>query len=355
MNAEPITATVVNYNGVNAIEACLHSLQNLEPPPNEIIVVDDASQDGSRELVQERFPSVKLVPLPENLGPCVARNRGLMEARTRLVFQVDGDVIVAKDAVFELERALRERPLTVLAQPRVLFDSDRSRIHYDGAFFHFVGVMTLRHFYARVEDADSEVLEVDAAISAALLVDREEVLSVGGYDPTFFILYEDHDLSYRLRLRGKRIIIVPSAVVYHKEGTAGLSYRKGPRYPSRRIQLQNRNRWIVLYKNHSTSTLLLSLPAVILFELVWFFFALRQRAALSYFRGKGEALLLLPKLRAARKDIQKSRRVPDRELLCARPLTFTPLIERGPVGRFFERLLNACLRGWWALVRRFVG
>jgi GT2 family glycosyltransferase len=346
---------VVNYNGLNAIEACLRSLLELEPAPAEIIVVDNASTDGSRELVRERFPQVRLVELPDNRGPCVARNRGLEEARTRLVYQVDGDIVSPRNVVQILAGEMVSRPGTVLAQPRVLFDGDRERIHYDGASFHYAGVMTLRHFYALRAEADPRTQEVNAAISAALLVDREAVLELGGYDPAFFILYEDHDLSYRVRLRGGKILVVPRAVVYHREGTAGISYRKGPQYPARRVYLQSRNRWLALYRNHRLRTLIVTLPGVLLFDLLWLAFAVKQRTAGSFLRGKWHALLALGAQRPARRAIQRTRRLRDRDLLGAAPLTFSPLIARGLLERVVERSVNVCLRAWWALVRWIAG
>lgn len=343
---------MVNYNGMHSIEACVRSLTELSPEPAEIIVIDNASTDGSRELIAARFPGVRIVALQENLGPCVARNRGLEEARTRLVYQVDGDVISTRDCLAQLAQEVIARPSVALAQPRVLFDGDRERIHYDGAYFHYAGVMTLRHFYARADGAAALVQPVDAVISAALLVDRLRVLAIGGYDPVFFILYEDHELSYRVRLQGWQILIVPQALVYHREGTVGVSYRRGPQYPCRRVYLQNRNRWLTLYKCHRWRTLVLSLPGIALFELVWLAFAIQQGCGRSYFKGKWDAVCLLPRLRSVRREIQRARVLRDRELLGSRPLTFTPLIQRGALARLVERFLNASLALWWWLVRR---
>ncbi|MEW6741201.1 MAG: glycosyltransferase family 2 protein [Planctomycetota bacterium] len=351
---EPVTVTVVNFNGSHYIVDCLEAIGSLEPAPFETIVVDNASEDGSADLVASRFPEVRLIRLPANEGPCPARNRGLEEARTRLVFQLDGDVIVAPDCLERLLKAFLSGPDVVVAQPRALFDDDRERIHYDGAHFHYVGLMTLRHFYGRLAEADTGAVEVDAGISLALLVDREVVLRAGGYDPAFFILFEDHDLCYRLRARGHRILVVTDALVYHRQGTAGISYRQGPHYPRQRAWLHARNRWLILAKNHRLSTLLLTAPGLVLFDAAWLLFSLRRGLAVPYLRGKWCFFKLLPHVWRERRRFARARLLGDRALLDARPLTITPLIGRSSLLARAERALNALLDFWWRVVRAFV-
>ena len=352
--AEPVTVTIVNYNGRDYIADCLAAVEALSPRPQEIIVVDNASTDGSAELIESDYPHVRLVRLDENLGPCPARNKGLEEARTRLVFQLDVDVMVTPDCLEKTLHAWEQTPGVVLAQPRSVFDDQRDVVHYDGGFFHYIGLMTLRHFYGRLEEAEEGDREVDAVISLALLVDREVVLEMGGYDSSFFILFEDHDISYRLRALGHRILSVGNALVYHRHGTAGISYREGPQYPSRRAFLHSRNRWIVLLKNHHLWTLIATAPGLMVFEAAWFLFALKKRLIVPYLHGKLALIRELPGVFRARRDLMTKRTLGDGSLLGAEDLTITPLIDRkGGVGRA-ERCLNACLRGWWRVVRAMI-
>ena len=81
MHYDPVTVTVTNYNGAKYLDWCLRAVQNLVPAPAEIIVVDNASTDGSVSLVRERFPEVRLITLEQNRGPCPARN--IEESHTR--------------------------------------------------------------------------------------------------------------------------------------------------------------------------------------------------------------------------------------------------------------------------------
>jgi len=344
-----VTAAVCNWNGRAYLGDCLRALLAQTLPPSRVVVYDNASTDGSAAFVRREFPGVELVEMGSNLGPGAPRNRGLQEASTGFVLEVDADAILAPDC---LERLRDDAVATGAAavMPRALFDGDRRRVHYDGGAFHYVGVMTLRNFFGEAR-APEAALDVDAVIAMALLLRREKVLAAGGYDLDYFILFEDHDLSYRLRARGERLRLVPAALVYHREGTAGLSYREGPDYPRRRAFLHSRNRWRLLLRNHSAAALLLGLPGLLAYELVWLGFALATGLLLPYLRGKRELLAQLPRLFRQRRAIQHARVVSDRVLLQAQPLTHAPMVKQGAVARAAERALDAWLRGWWRIVR----
>lgn len=348
MQGSDVTVTVTNWNGRHYLDGCLESIFAQTVQPAEVVLVDNASDDGSVEHVTEHWPAVRIVSLPTNEGPCPARNAGLEAANTPLVFSVDNDALLAPDCLERLLPHLRDD--VVIVHPRSVFDSEPDRVHYDGADMHFVGMMTLHNFYGALEDAVKEPHDLDAAISVALLMDREKSLAAGGYDPAHFILFEDHDLSYRIRARGGRIVLEPGAIVRHKEGTAGISFREKGSYSRRRVFLHSRNRWIVLIKCHGWRALLLGLPGIALYELAYLFFAVRDGGFGAWMRGKIEVLQLLPKLLGQRREIQKSRVVPDRELLKARPLTVSPLIKRGGLVRKLQSSLDLFFRAWWRLV-----
>jgi len=354
-----VTATVCNFNGRAYLGDCLSALLDQTSPPVRVVVYDNDSKDGSVAFVRAEFPEVEVVAMGGNQGPGAPRNRGLREAGTKYVLQVDSDVILERDC---LERLHEEAEATGAAatMPRTLFDHERGRIHYDGGSFHYAGVMTLRNFFARLApDGGSpgpadDPLDVDAVIATALLLRRDAVSAAGGYDLDYFILFEDHDLSYRLRARGERLRLLPHALAFHRQGTPGISYREGPEYPARRAFLHSRNRWRLLLRNHSTRALLLGLPGILAYDAVWFCFALTQGLVKPWVDGKRDVFRQWGALRAQRRTIQRARRVGDRVLLQALPLTHAPMVRRGFVARLAERALDLGLRGWWRLVRRWV-
>jgi len=217
---DAISVVVCNYQGAEHLPPCLEALRAQTLTPDEVIVVDNASTDGSVQLVRERFPEVRLVEMGENRGPCPARNRGLREAQNRLVLLVDNDAVLAPDVLAKLAAALR--PGVALVQPRSVFASEPDRVHYDGGSFHYAGLFALRNFGRPLAQAEgSGTLEVDGAVSVVLLTDRDVVLAAGGFDEAFFILFEDLDLSYRLRL--ERTSATPPAAPSCTRATAGCS------------------------------------------------------------------------------------------------------------------------------------
>jgi hypothetical protein len=347
----PVSAVVVNYNGERYLAECLDAILSQDPAPAEVLVVDNASTDGSRVLVESRGERVRWIPLAVNEGPSPSRNRGLAEARHEWVLLVDNDAVLMPGTLAALLEAGAARPDVAVVQPRSLFHDDPGRVHYDGGSFHYCGLISLANFYTPLSEAQGRgVLERDCAVSVVLLVRREVLIRLGGFDPRYFILFEDLDLSYRLRLSGWKILSAEEALVLHKGGTGGISFRKGPRYPARRVFLHARNRWIFLLKNLSGWTLACALPGLLLYELAGLGFALLARAPHQWLLGKLDGLRLLPGLLAERRRIQSTRTVPDRELLPVVPLTVTPDARRGLRGGL-ERALSACLGAWWHCAR----
>lgn len=348
---EPVTVAIVNHQGAAWIEECLDAVAALEGRVAEVLVIDNLSTDGGPELVERHPIGARLIRSGLNEGPCPARNTGLTEARTRWVLAVDSDVIVRPDTLVRLlDEAAGEHVAVV--QPRAVLAHDPEVVHYDGGDFHYVGVMCLDHLLTRPEGPPGPAEDVDALISMALLVDREALLDAGGWDEAFFILFEDHDVSYRLRALGYRLRRVPSAVVLHREGTAGISYRPGAHaYPDRRAFLHARNRAYLVLKTYSLPALVLSWPGRCLYALVWCAFAASRGVLGAYLRGRLDLLRLLPRALRWRRHLAGRRRVADRDLLGCRDLTFSPVIAPRPAEALLSRVLNGILRGWWRLAR----
>ncbi len=344
---EPISVVVCNYQGAEHLPPCLEAIAAQTLTPDEVLVVDNASTDGSAELARLGRPGVRLIEMDENRGPCPARNRGLAEARNRLVLLVDNDAVLAPDALEKLAAAVR--PGVALLQPRSVFAAEPDRVHYDGGALHYAGLFSLRNFGRPLAEAEGAgTVEVDGAVAVALLADRDVVLAAGGFDETFFILFEDLDLSFRLRLEGHTILSVEEALVRHRAGTAGISYRGDVEYPARRAFLHSRNRWLFLVKCYRPWTLLVAAPGLITYELAWAAFALRSGNVFSYLEGKLAFLRELPGTLARRRTVQARRARPDRELLVGGPLTVSPQL----AGRSSAlRLLDSLLSAWWRVVR----
>ena len=348
-----ISAVVCNFNGEEYLEECLSSL--LAEGLDEILLVDNASEDRSVPLVRERFPSVEVIALKENGGPCVARNVGMRAARHRFVLAVDNDAVIEQGMVQRLRDALEANPDAVVAQPRSVVFDDPSTVHYDGGAFHYVGLLALRNFYTPLASAEGTgVVETDALIGISPLVDRDFLLSIGGYDEAFFYLAEDFDLALRTRLAGKKILAVEDAIVLHRGGTKGLSFRGGG-YPQARTRLHAKNRWRIVAKCYRVRTILLAAPGLLLYEVVWLVFALLQGQLGPHLAGKLAFFRELPSALRLRRAVQAHRRVADRAVLVGGPLTLSPSLVEKPLAGMLARGVDLVLRGWWGIARHLSG
>lgn len=348
-----VSAVICNYNGERYLEACLRAV--LAERPDEVLVVDDASTDASVALVRERFPEVTVLALRQNRGPCAARNAGMRAARHPFVLAVDNDAVLEPGVLAKLRAALEAEPRACLAQARSVHHDDPTRVHYDGGGFHYLGLIALRNFHRPLSEAEGHgVVEADALTAITALVERDVLLRRGGYDEELFYLAEDLDLSLRLKLAGERLLSVEDALVRHRGGTAGLSFR-GSDYPRRRIFLHARNRRRILVKCLRWRTLVVILPAFALYECVWALFAWKNGQVGAQFAGRLAFLRSLRSTLRARRAVQAQRARTDREVLVGGPLVLSPQVVGTPLARRLAGLLDRAFRAWWRLVRPLAG
>lgn len=351
-----ISAVVVNWNGAGYLAACLDALFAQLPPPDEVLLVDNQSTDGSVELARGRHPRVRVVQMGSNAGPCAARNRGVAEARNELVLLLDNDVVLHDGALAALRAELEGDPRCAMVQARSLCGDDPTVVHYDSADIHFLGTLVLHNWYRPLAGAVPPANPVGAGIALCFLTRRSVFLAVGGFDENLFILYEDNEFSYKLRMRGHSIRLAPGALCTHLAGTAGLSVRGAEAaYPGRRTLLHSRNRWYVLLKCMRWRTLLLTVPAQLAYGAVYAVFGHRRGHMREWWHGKAMLLRMLPAAVRGRRVAQAGRTVPDRELLVALPMTLNPgLAERG-LAAAVRRGMDGFFRGYWRVVRGLCG
>ncbi|MCB9876036.1 MAG: glycosyltransferase family 2 protein [Planctomycetes bacterium] len=350
-----VSAIVVNWNGRDYLPRCLDALLAQDPPPDEVLLVDNHSDDGSRELVAANYPAVRVIDTGANLGPCGARNVGAREARGELLLFVDNDVVLHPGALAAMTRTLDDDPGTAMVQARSLCGDDPDVVHYDGGDLHFLGTLVLRNWYRRRAEATDPAGPIGAAIALCFLVRKAVYEAVSGFDENLFILYEDNEFSYKVRMRGHRIRLCPDALCTHLAGTVGLSVRGEAKYPGKRTYLHSKNRWYVLFTCMRWRTLLLTVPAQLAYGVVYAAFGVKRGHLGDWLRGKWELLKLLPKAIAARGPAQRGRTVPDRELLVAAPMTLNPgLADRGP-GAWLRRAMDRFFAVYWRVVRGLCG
>ena len=218
-----------------------------------------------------------------------------------------------------------------------------------------LGTLVLRNWYRPIAEAEDPQGPVGAAIALCFLASKRAFEQVGGFDENLFILYEDNEFSYKLRMRGHLIRLCPDAICTHKAGTAGLSVRGEASYPGKRTYLHSKNRWYVLFTCMRWRTLLLTAPAQLVYGVVYAGFGLRSGHLGSWLKGKWALLTLLPRAFAARGPAQRGRTVPDRDLLVAAPMTLNPGLADKGAGAALRRGMDRFFSVYWRLVRGLCG
>lgn len=344
-----ITASIITYNSMSYIEDCLTSLVLAGVEERFLLVVDDGSTDGTVDFVRDRFPQATVFPLPGNFGHSRACNEAIKNSTTEWVVLIDHDTVVHPGWFVELKEAIARHPEAGIVVSRAVFESDRETIHSDGGYPHYLGSMILRNGFVKLPEADNNEVELGAAGTTSMAVNREKGIEVGLFDEDFFIYLNDFEFSMRMRLAGYQIFCAPRSIIYHKGGSQGVSFRGTGAYPSRRAYLIFRNRLFLLLKVYRIRTLLLCLPSFAVYEMILLFMAAKKGVVKEYFRAitwiLGNFSLVLSK----RKDVL--RRIADRELLTSGELTFVPGLIQGKVAKVGKKTLELFWSFFWRAVR----
>lgn len=292
----PVCSVVIpSYNGSRWLEPCLSSLQRHRPdqPPIEVIVVDDASSDGTDEFVERRFPWVRLVQNPKNLGFCGAANAGIAVSRGQFIQLLNNDAEVTAGWIEAGLAAFVHEDVGAVA-PLVLIRSDPSRVDSAGDCYAFMGWPSKRGHGEPADRWSQRPAEAVFGASGSSAFYRSDLLKrLGGFDPSFGSYYEDVDLSFRLRWAGYRCVYSPECVILHE---VSASYNHARPDLQRRM---SRNSERIFWSCLPTSWLVLA----VLPHLTW---TLAQTAA-RLVRGRARPFVL-GKLDALREGPQLLRR-----------------------------------------------
>jgi O-antigen biosynthesis protein len=248
----PASIVVVSYNTAEHIEGCLQSLLDLDYANGlEIIVVDNASTDGSTELIRDRFPSVELVELPQNKGFAGGASVGLYMASGEIVATVNPDVRLDPGWLRAVRDTL-ESPNVGIVGSKILYPDERT-VQHAGGVVHYP-LATTEHIGRGEPDSDAynHQRTVSFVTGAALAMRRDVGRSLRFFDDEYYPLYyEDVDLCWRANAEGLRTIYQPRAVAYHKESVT--MDRRGSLYFS--FYHANRLRFVV--KRYSPEQIML--------------------------------------------------------------------------------------------------
>jgi len=229
-----LSIIIVSFNTRPELEACLGSLaEHRALVSHEIIVVDNASSDGTTTALRERWPAVRLIEPGRNIGFAAANNLGIRASTSEFVLLLNGDTRVGPGAIDTLVDQLRHSPDVAAAGPRIVDAAGRAELSFGRHISPLAEarqkLLTRLHERGfrlanrRVERLTRTRCFPDWVSGACLMVRRHDALAAGLLDERYFLYAEDVDFCAALRALGKRVLLVPEAEIVHLRGRARAS------------------------------------------------------------------------------------------------------------------------------------
>ncbi len=339
-----VTIGVVNYNGLNYLEKTFSAIFQIDYPDYDVMLIDNASTDDSVEYVQKHFKAVTVHEMVDNRGPNIARNFALKNAKSRYLLLLDNDAIITKECLSNLIGVLTESSDAATCSPLIVDSKDEKRVQYGVTHIHFVGAALMENLNGSISEG-SERLSIATTINGtALLVDRYRANKVGLFDEQMFFGWTDGDYSFRLTAAGYKCLIDNESKILHPASVR-----------SKKIFLhQVKNRWVFILKNYSLKTILLSLPALIFYEITFLPFVVFKGNLKEYFMAISAMIRELPKTLEKRKEFFKRKKLPDKKLLRSGDFSSS---QSSITNKYFKMgtvLVNTILDKYWILIKRFI-
>ncbi len=278
----PLSIVVVNYNGGERLSSCLESILLDTPQAQQIIVVDNDSNDDSRinlSDVATQHPEITILLSQRNLGYAGAVNLALDKALGEFIAVLNMDTIVKPGWTKAPLAFLKDHPHVGAVNPLIVL-VDGKHVNAAGQDIHVTGLGFNRGLGQRVERIGLTPLRVSGIQGGAFFIRRALLQKIGGMDAAGFLYHEDVNLSWLLQLMGFELYCIPQGMVLHDYILS--------MYPEK-LHLLERNRWAMLLAYLRWPTLVLLSPALLLTEcLVWSYCTLRgwafMRAKMASYR-----------------------------------------------------------------------
>lgn len=314
-----VSIIIPHWNGIEILSDCLNSLKKTTYANLEIIVVDNASTDGSPDWVADNHPEVSLVRSNENNGYAGGCNRGAAVAEGELLLFLNNDTVHESDWIEPLVEAIQTDDSLAAVQPKILNYYERNQFDYAGGAGGALDILCYPFVRGRVffslekdEGQYNNRAPIFWASGTAFLVRKSLFEESGGFDESFFAHQEEIDLQWRFHLMGYGIAAIPQSVVYHRNATTLPTTSPWKKY------LNHRNSLLMLLSNFNLPMTFYLLPLRLLLELVTVLYAavlLDFAHMLAIFKSLGWILIHPVLILRRRRKVRSIRRRKDREMM----------------------------------------
>ncbi len=297
-NNPAITVIIPNLNGKRFLGICLDSINRQTFHDFSIIIVDNGSVDGSVEFIRDHYTDVQVIEFKENRGFGAAVNEGIKRAKSEYVCLLNNDVELHPNFLKEMITVLERKKDVDYCAAKMFNYYDRNLLDGAGEGVFRAGVgyrLGALEYDIGIFDHQRRVF---GACAGAAVYRRSFFEKVGYFDEDFFSYLEDVDINFRANLYGLRCVYIPNAKVFHiGSATTGSTFNRFT------VRLTTRNIFNIVAKNYPISLIFKSLPAILVYQVCWFFIILKRRQILPYLQGLKEALQGLPKMWRKREEV----------------------------------------------------
>ena len=319
MHGTKVSVIIPHWNGIDILSDCLESLSRNTYPNLEILVVDNASTDGSSDWISLHYPNIKLIQNNKNYGYSGGCNRGAEASSGDYLIFLNNDTVHNEDFIERLADFLNLNPQVSAVQPKILNYFDRNKFDYAGGCGGWIDILGFPFARGRLfldlevdENQYEKIRPIFWASGTAMMIRKKDFELLGGFDDVFFAHQEEIDLCWKIHLSGSQVWSIPSAVVFHKNAVTLPMFSRLKQY------LNHRNSMLMILSNYSLPMSLYLVPIRIGLEFVALIYSL-LRLDINHFIGilQSFAWILTHPHIVVKKRIrtQKLRKVKDRRVI----------------------------------------
>jgi GT2 family glycosyltransferase len=297
-----VSVIILNAFRTADLEECLVSLKNTDYPDYEIIVVD-CMTEGIAMFLSTKFPDVRLIALKEDIGPSAMHNVGMQNSDpdSRYLAFLDNDIAVDPSWLNALVQCINGDGKIGAVQSKIMLYDKPGFFNTRGNKANFLAV-GWPDGYNEPDDGDIREKEIAFPSGACMIMRREALEKVGGYDPDYFIYADDMDTGFRIFLAGYRILSCPRSVIFHK-----YRFLRNPR----NFYYLNRNRMYTFLKLYETKTYIKLIPPIMVYETAMIGYALLNGYLLHLLRAYADVLKNIRQIQKKRSQIREYKKISD--------------------------------------------
>ena len=329
-----VSIIVLNYNAGDLLADCVKSLYDTNYNNYEIIVVDNASKDGSQKKCKERFDQIKLIENKENLGYCDGNNVGIKQATGEFIVILNPDTLIEPNWLTELVSAYKKHG-EGLYQPKIISLYEENILQSTGNMIHIFGFGFARDKGVPDSSQRKDVEQIGYASGTCLFTSQSVLKKVGDFDPFLFLYHDDLDLGWRAAQLGIKSYYVPLSLIYHAE-----SYSL--KWSSKKFFWLERNRRYCLFTHYSADTYKKIRTYLWLVEIMVWIFYISKGFVGAKIKAEKDIRKNKKYILQKQQELENKKIIPDKELIKSFPdEIFVPKNVSGGLG---SRIFNSLLR-----------